>query len=96
MRDGHKPLERHRVAQEGRDEGQGWRRGPRGEEGRRLLAPGGLEALAREKGARGVLHLETNRALGEAIELSRGAGFEEVAPFNGEPYAHHWFEKALS
>ena len=61
--------------------------------GRRLLES--LEALAREKGVR-VLHLETNRALGEAIELYRGAGFEEVAPFNDEPYAHHWFEKALS
>ena len=61
--------------------------------GRRLLES--LEALARENGAK-VLRLETNRALGEAIELYRGAGYEEVAPFNDEPYAHHWFEKALS
>ena len=61
--------------------------------GRRLLES--LEALAREKGVR-VLHLETNRALEEAIELYRGAGFEEVAPFSDEPYAHHWFEKTLS
>ncbi|WP_207956824.1 bifunctional helix-turn-helix transcriptional regulator/GNAT family N-acetyltransferase [Rubrobacter tropicus] len=61
--------------------------------GRRLLES--LEALARENGAR-VLHLETNSALGEAIELYRRAGFVEVAPFNDEPHAHHWFEKALS
>jgi DNA-binding MarR family transcriptional regulator/predicted N-acetyltransferase YhbS len=61
--------------------------------GRRLLES--LEALARENGAR-VLHLETNRTLGEAIELYRRAGFVEVAPFNDEPHAHHWFEKALS
>lgn len=61
--------------------------------GRRLLES--LEALARENGVR-VLRLETNRALGEAIELYRGAGFAEVASFNDEPYAHHWFEKALS
>ena len=61
--------------------------------GRRLLE--GLEALARENGV-GVLRLETNRSLGEAIELYRGAGFAEVAPFNDEPYAHHWFEKTLS
>jgi GNAT superfamily N-acetyltransferase len=61
--------------------------------GRRLLES--LEALARENGAR-VLHLETNRTLKEAIELYRRAGFSEVAPFNEEPYAHHWFEKALS
>jgi GNAT superfamily N-acetyltransferase len=60
--------------------------------GRRLLES--LEALARENGAR-VLHLETNRTLKEAIELYRRAGFSEVAPFNEEPYAHHWFEKAL-
>jgi DNA-binding MarR family transcriptional regulator/N-acetylglutamate synthase-like GNAT family acetyltransferase len=61
--------------------------------GRRLLER--LEALARENGV-GVLHLETNRSLGEAIELYRRAGFVEVAPFNDEPHAHHWFEKALS
>jgi GNAT superfamily N-acetyltransferase len=61
--------------------------------GRRLLES--LEALARENGVR-VLHLETNRALKEAIELYRRAGFAEVAPLNDEPYAHHWFEKALS
>jgi DNA-binding MarR family transcriptional regulator len=60
--------------------------------GRRLLET--LEALAREHGVT-VLHLETNRALGEAIELYRTAGFVEVAPFNDEPYAHHWFAKTL-
>ena len=60
--------------------------------GRRLLES--LEALARENGVR-VLHLETNRALKEAIELYRKSGFVEVAPFNDEPYAHHWFEKKL-
>ena len=42
-----------------------------------------------------VLHLETNHALSEAIELYRGAAFVEVAPFNDEPYAHHWFAKTL-
>jgi ribosomal protein S18 acetylase RimI-like enzyme len=61
--------------------------------GRRLLE--GLETLARENRVR-VLHLETNRALKEAIELYRNAGFVEVAPFNDEPYAHHWFEKVLT
>ena len=61
--------------------------------GRRLLER--LEALARESGVRTV-RLETNRALGEAIGLYRRSGFAEVAPFNDEPYAHHWFEKALS
>jgi DNA-binding MarR family transcriptional regulator/GNAT superfamily N-acetyltransferase len=60
--------------------------------GRRLLES--LETLARENGVR-VLHLETNRALEEAIELYRRAEFAEVAPFNDEPYADHWFEKVL-
>jgi DNA-binding MarR family transcriptional regulator/GNAT superfamily N-acetyltransferase len=60
--------------------------------GRRLL--GELEAHARRHGAT-VVHLETNRALTEAIALYRSAGYDEVAPFNGEPYAHHWFEKRL-
>jgi DNA-binding MarR family transcriptional regulator/GNAT superfamily N-acetyltransferase len=60
--------------------------------GRRLLAE--LEARAAAGGAR-VLRLETNRALGEAISLYRTAGYRQVAPFNDEPYAHHWFEKIM-
>jgi len=61
--------------------------------GRRLL--GELEAQAAARGAR-VLRLETNRSLVEAIGLYRSAGFTEVAPFNDETYAHHWFEKSLA
>jgi ribosomal protein S18 acetylase RimI-like enzyme len=60
--------------------------------GRRLLAE--LEARAAATGAT-VVQLETNAALAEAIALYRSAGYREVAPFNDEPYAHHWFEKAL-
>ena len=60
--------------------------------GRRLLLT--LEHEAREAGIR-VLHLETNCALIEAIELYRHAGYQEVEAFNDEPYAHHWFEKRL-
>ena len=60
--------------------------------GRRLLTE--LERRARARGAR-VLHLETNRALTEAIALYRSSGFVEVPRFNDEPYAHHWFEKRL-
>jgi DNA-binding MarR family transcriptional regulator/GNAT superfamily N-acetyltransferase len=61
--------------------------------GRRLLHE--LERLAGEHGVR-TLRLETNRNLTEAIALYRSAGYVEVAPFNDEPYAHHWFEKKLS
>ncbi len=60
--------------------------------GRRLLQA--LEHEAREAGVR-VLRMETNRALIEAIQLYRDSGYQEVAPFNDEPYAHHWFEKRL-
>ncbi|HEX6107851.1 MAG TPA: GNAT family N-acetyltransferase, partial [Ktedonobacteraceae bacterium] len=60
--------------------------------GRRLLLA--LEHSAREAGV-AVLHLETNRTLIEAIELYRHSGYQEVEAFNGEPYAHHWFEKHL-
>ena len=60
--------------------------------GRRLLAE--LEAHAAAEGVRTV-RLETNRALAEAIGLYRAAGYREVAPFNDEHYAHHWFEKQL-
>jgi DNA-binding MarR family transcriptional regulator/GNAT superfamily N-acetyltransferase len=58
--------------------------------GRRLLAE--LERHARAAGVK-TLRLETNRALREAIALYRASGFEEVAPFNDEPHAHHWFAK---
>jgi DNA-binding MarR family transcriptional regulator/GNAT superfamily N-acetyltransferase len=60
--------------------------------GRRLL-------LALEKEAAGlamrVLRLETNRNLNEAKELYRRNGYREVAAFNDEPHAHHWFEKRI-
>lgn len=60
--------------------------------GRRLLEQ--LERLAGEQGARCV-RLETNRELTEAVRMYSSAGYREVAAFNGEPYADHWFEKDL-
>jgi ribosomal protein S18 acetylase RimI-like enzyme len=60
--------------------------------GRRLL--GQLEAQAARHGA-SLLRLETNRNLTEAIAMYRAAGYREVAAFNEEAYAHHWFEKPL-
>ena len=60
--------------------------------GRRLLTQ--LEENAAANGARTV-RLETNRALREAISMYRTAGYQEVGAFNGEPYAHHWFEKTM-
>ena len=61
--------------------------------GRRLLRD--LEQLARTQGAPAT-RIETNKALVEAIAMYRSSGYVEVPAFNDEPFAHHWFEKALS
>jgi DNA-binding MarR family transcriptional regulator/GNAT superfamily N-acetyltransferase len=60
--------------------------------GKRILLR--LEDLARERHIP-LLRLETNKALSEAQSLYQSSGYEEVAAFNDEPYAHHWFEKRL-
>jgi len=60
--------------------------------GRRLLSE--LETRAASAGA-SAARLETNRSLVEAVALYRAAGYREVAAFNDEPYADHWFEKSL-
>ena len=54
-----------------------------------------LDAL--EKHAAGIgldtLQLDTNRALAEARALYARNGYLEIARYNDNPYAHHWFEK---
>src|SRR5271169_139807 len=60
--------------------------------GRRILMS--LEENAGKFGL-GILRLDTNKALKEAQNLYRTSGYREVAPYNNEPYAHHWFEKAV-
>jgi GNAT superfamily N-acetyltransferase/DNA-binding MarR family transcriptional regulator len=60
--------------------------------GRRLLTE--LERRGRANGVR-LMRLETKDVLTEAIQMYRTSGYTEVAAFNDEPYADHWFEKAL-
>lgn len=60
--------------------------------GKRILQR--LEELAREQRIP-LLRLETNKVLTEAQALYKASGYREVSAFNDEPYAHHWFEKAL-
>jgi GNAT superfamily N-acetyltransferase len=60
--------------------------------GKRILQH--LEDLARKRRLP-LLRLETNKTLTEAQSLYGSSGYREVSPFNDEPYAHHWFEKAL-
>jgi DNA-binding MarR family transcriptional regulator/GNAT superfamily N-acetyltransferase len=59
---------------------------------RRMLRA--LEAAAGEAGVK-TLRLDTNRALTEAHALYRSEGYREIARFNDNPYADHWFEKPL-
>ena len=61
--------------------------------GRRLL--GELEQRAAAAGAERI-RLDTNRSLTEAAALYRTAGYSQIAAYNDNPYAHLWFEKALS
>lgn len=61
--------------------------------GRRLITE--LESHARGHGV-GVLRLDTNHTLSEAIALYRSSGYAQVPRFNDEPYADHWFEKSLA
>ena len=60
--------------------------------GRRLLAH--LEGLVAANGCERVV-LDTNGTLSEAIAMYGTAGYHEVAPYNDNPYAQHWFEKPL-
>jgi hypothetical protein len=58
------------------------------------LLLGALEGAARELGAtEGVL--DTNATLDAALALYRLHGWHEVAAYNDNPYATHWFAKEL-
>ena len=51
-----------------------------------------LEIRAAEAGL-DVLQLDTNRSLLEARAMYARYGYVEIAPYNDNPYADHWFEK---
>jgi DNA-binding MarR family transcriptional regulator len=60
--------------------------------GRRLLAELERAAIALKLDT---VRLDTNGSLAEAIRLYRASGYREIAPYNHNPYAQHWFEKTL-
>jgi len=60
--------------------------------GRRMLTE--LERLARQRKLHRV-RLDTNGSLDEALALYRSSQYREIARFNDNPYAQHWFEKTL-
>jgi DNA-binding MarR family transcriptional regulator len=57
-----------------------------------------LDALEAQAAAwrRQALRLDTNRALVEARALYLRNGYREIAAYNDNPYADHWFEKRLA
>jgi DNA-binding MarR family transcriptional regulator/ribosomal protein S18 acetylase RimI-like enzyme len=59
---------------------------------RRLLAELEREAVAREHH---VVRLDTHEVLTEAIRMYRTLGYREIARYDDNPYAYHWFEKSL-
>lgn len=60
--------------------------------GRRLLVS--VEDYARGRGL-SQLRLDTHASLTEARSLYASIGYAEVAPFNDNRYADHWYEKSL-
>jgi DNA-binding MarR family transcriptional regulator/predicted N-acetyltransferase YhbS len=57
-----------------------------------------LEALEEQAIALGHerVRLYTNRSLAEARAMYRARGYAEIARYNDDPYANHWFEKRLT
>jgi DNA-binding MarR family transcriptional regulator/N-acetylglutamate synthase-like GNAT family acetyltransferase len=57
-----------------------------------------LDALEGEAVAlgHGSVRLYTNRSLAEAKGMYRTRGYVEIARYNDDPYANHWFEKRLA
>ena len=82
-----------RPAGRRRSSGCGWRR----RHGlRHRAAPAQRAGGPAGRAGADVAHIETNGTLAEAIVLYRSVGYVEVAPFNDEPFADHWFEKPLA
>lgn len=60
---------------------------------RRLLRS--LEAVAQAIG-HGRVRLDTNAVQPEAVALYHACGYAEIADYNANPFATHWFEKPLN
>ncbi len=59
---------------------------------RRMMAA--IEDRARDLGMTR-LQLDTNACLTEAVALYNATGWTSVARYNDNPYAQHWFAKAV-
>ncbi len=78
--DGAAEIKRMWIAPQARGEGLG----------KAML--GELETHARQLG-NGVIRLDTNNVLSEAIAMYLSQGYVEIEAYNDNPYARHWFEK---
>ena len=61
--------------------------------GRRMI--GELEGVAKTQGY-AVVRLDTGAEQPDAVRLFKAAGYREIADYNGNPFASHWFEKAFA
>src|SRR5947209_6425001 len=61
--------------------------------GRGVIAE--LEHIARRRGYT-VVRLDTGVQQPQAVRLFVPAGYREIAGYNNNPFASHWFEKSLS
>ena len=64
---------------------------------RQGVGRGLLNALERAASSLGcdVVRLDTGPDQPGALRLFEAAGYREIADYNGNPYARHWFAKAL-
>lgn len=53
-----------------------------------------IEAVARKLGLK-ELRLGTHRSLAEARAMYPALGYEEVVPFDQDPFTHHWYRKRI-
>jgi len=62
------------------------------------LGPALLSVLEQEASQMGhsIVRLDTSSHLPQAVAMYRKYGYDEIEPYNDNPYAGHWFEKHLS
>ena len=54
-----------------------------------------LEGLIKDAGRSQVV-LDTNKSLPGAVALYESSGYQPIPRYSDNPYAHHWFAKALA
>ena len=68
---------------------------PRRAVGRNRALLNRLERVAREAGYE-IVRLDTGAKQPASVALFKSSGYEQIADYNGNPVAAHWFEKRLA